>query len=1295
MSTTLKNLWVLLVLLIVFAAATVWNSTGVIVDTVETIIDERPELSAKIALHWKSPLHSVVALSDIKVRTPSAQLDIDQLALELDWIESLKRLKVAVSGTVSYGNIVVSTGSNQEPIAIQEIINGVQTALDTVHISRVELVNVSVEVMASQVEQPVLTIDRWAGIWHSVADKSYISLSALINGQDASMRGRTNDDGDFELQWQIPVIDLAPLVGLGADLGESWQQLAVSSKGQMWLTSDSRVSIKVDAYLPWLHAKPTSTAPLDRDSGWYNLYWRGTYGDASAFWLQRLGKSVAYGESGNGSKWDIVTQNFALEQVVTWLLLRSQSDNPALKDVRRMNIRGQLVQAGLRLDLSNSDDITLHAQIEGLYFDPVDNYPGMTNVSGLVYWSGTSGSFHIDSNDTSLIFNSYYEQPLSMNSVTGALLIDVSKTAVNIGSDVLHIDLPDVDTASFMKLNVHLPHGDLSTFVPRLDLHIQTSELALTKVFDLIPNLPPTVPIKKYLYQSIHAGAAQDANLLLWADLRGTDYGLDIIATADAVDMQMTPEWPNVDAFRGRVWVHQSEVVIDRIENGSLAGVELIDGQVRVTAKPDGSGDTRVHLSNFQARGTTPAGIDFLRQSPIWQTVGSSLEAAQTAGNIDVAIGQAYVDIATADGASTANVGEGVFTGSVVTTFDDSVFHWPEWGLKYTQVNGDLIYRSDAPLAIRDLKALLFGQPVDLTVTGTGAPQDLGSVTIIKQQAPLDAVNLQFWLDDWARYVVGQTVVNAEIALETGSEKPTTVIAVTSDLVGFDFNMFTPMSKSADQAVDAKLFIHVTDSDLPPRLQFEMAGSCGDVVALETAVVGGFWHGLPEQCYTAWSQPDIISHTELQYDLSYDTLDFEEFIDFVQASPTNPESTQRMNGQFHVAKTLALGRTFDHITGTSTLDAEQTEVHFSSEDLIGSAVVPLADLPTDVHIKYINMEAEYQIADASVDPTEFTQFNLAIDKLVYQRLEVQNIRASSFEMERGLGIHLTVDDENLQTLIAGWPGDNDTAEILWWYDDTDTMHTTLRGSVTSSGINKVLQAFELDKAAQIGKAFALFDLHWLGDPVEVGLENLRGLVTHELEGVTLAEETRANIPAPLKALIQVKGLLSPGHLFRSLVSNPKDLAWNHFRATTGTTYLTDGKITLEGVSLRSDFTIQIDGIVDIIPDDPHLDLLVRADPGLAKETPWYAALLAPVTLIQSVALWWYGEGLIKQASQTSSRITGTINDFVQSSVTNLNQVSHLWIEDNSECHSEVEVGRQPEESCKAETISESGGDNSS
>ncbi|MGM0434979.1 MAG: YhdP family protein, partial [Pseudomonadota bacterium] len=239
-------------------------------------------------------------------------------------------------------------------------------------------------------------------------------------------------------------------------------------------------------------------------------------------------------------------------------------------------------------------------------------------------------------------------------------------------------------------------------------------------------------------------------------------------------DTELTydPEWPALEGAAGQVRVQGDEGHV-RLDEGSVAGVELEPSQIRVT------GDEKEGLRVDVDTGARREGellTEQWRSSPLERITGDWL------GDLRVS-GSSHVDLALSlwpgqERSPAMDVRLGLADGHV---------HFAPAALEWREVNGPVRFSTDEGFANTDLKARFMGEPVTLQLRD--GPEQ---APVFRQQGRLAVARLAQWLERPLPRVNGQLSYNAAFR---PTEGPT--LRLDADLADLVLDWPAPFSKAA------------------------------------------------------------------------------------------------------------------------------------------------------------------------------------------------------------------------------------------------------------------------------------------------------------------------------------------------------------------------------------------------------------------------------------------------------------------------------------------------------------------
>lgn len=234
--------------------------------------------------------------------------------------------------------------------------------------------------------------------------------------------------------------------------------------------------------------------------------------------------------------------------------------------------QGALEQATLRWigDIAHPSSYAFKAQALQVGVSPVDDMPGIANLTASVDATSERGSLQLASKNLMLTFPHIFEAPLAFDSVQGSTSWRFDKEGLKLKLDKL--EFANTHAAGSASGEYRAQPGGPGW----IDVSAQLTRADGSHVYEYLP-ITLSARVREWVHDAVRAGNVSEARFKLKGDLREfpfvNDRGgtLQVEAKVNEAVLDYAPGWPRLEHIRGDVRFHGTRVEITSEECDTLS----------------------------------------------------------------------------------------------------------------------------------------------------------------------------------------------------------------------------------------------------------------------------------------------------------------------------------------------------------------------------------------------------------------------------------------------------------------------------------------------------------------------------------------------------------------------------------------------------------------------------------------------------------------------------------------------------------------------------------------------------
>lgn len=687
-------------------------------------------------------------------------------------------------------------------------------------------------------------------------------------------------------------------------------------------------------------------------------------------------------------------------------------------------------------------------------------FPGFAGLNGRIVATGSGGEAQFNARRLDLQLDRVFRHPLSFNDFATDLVWErLSDTGLRLKIGETRLTNADLDATTQGSIELHPERS------PQLDIQAHLTRGAGNAVWRY---LPKQVGDNAYnwLKVSLIGGTSPDTRLVLKGPVDRFPYdkgGGEFQVTIKAQDARLkyAPDWPEINGINGEV-IFKGLGMHITAPTAKILGVAL--GPVTAVIPDLHSSDEEILLIDGQAKGPTPAFLEFIRQSPVLEHTGHFTERLKTDGQ---GVLQLHLHL------PLRNIEDAAVRGDY-RIIDNTLQPGKDLPI-LTQVNGTLSFTENL-LRGSGISTQVFGQPARLQVAS-----EMGGRVKVGLTGQVSANALKEWLPAGvARHISGTTAYEAEVGLKAQQ----TTLKIKSDLTGMALQLPAPLNKSAEQNLPLVLTSSAgQDSTNIYSLQYGQI-----LTAKVVAVPGGEPHAV---VYFGGGSPASLPRDpgiSIQGSLRRFDLDAWQALDIGQTSGASAGLTLR-NANVGITELHAFNRTFHDTRIKATPIPKGWKLDVNGKEIVGEIIYGEAGgLPgkrISGHFQKLAIPSQGRVvapAEGDEAPTELPRI-----------LEINTQGFSINDMELGqLNILMEAERTGLRTrnLVLSNPDGRLKGE--GWVSASHRLPTHFDIQLDTENAGKLLDRLGITEGIKGGAANLSGTLSWLGRPEDFAAAGLDG-----------------------------------------------------------------------------------------------------------------------------------------------------------------------------------------------------------
>lgn len=838
----------------------------------------------------------------------------------------------------------------------------------------------------------------------------------------------------------------------------------------------------------------------------------------------------------------------------------------------------------------------ISGRVSGFSIQAFQVFPGIDHLNSQFNFNTTSGTLHLDSNESVLKAPEVFREPLSITRLIGDVSWQKKNDVYTIKIDDLSVNTPQI--AMHADGSIELNPKDKSPLVD-LKCDFQDSDIASSKKYFPAAIMKPK--LLSWLDDAFRGGEITQGSLVLQGHLDQFPFDQGegtflITAHAEHVNLNYKNDWPLIHDINADVKFENRRFSMVA-DHGVVLGETFRSANASIPdlAKP-------VLRVNGRVKGRLEKGLAFIHQSPLEKGLGRRLAPLQLGGPMKLGL---HMSIPLDHSGKKIHV-----LGSVQC--HNSNLTVPDWRVSVEKLSGRFKF-DEHSVDSQWLNGAVSGDPVKLRLATTkmdGKNQlQVAIKGVLNNVAAQNIVPIPLM-----RFVTGKSSFTAELRLNDPMIEVPDTFELTSNLEGMAIRLPKPLEKKDETLLPLTVSIKMKqdkpmliDVDMENKLQLALKMQHKKLMSAKIHLGEGADVTLPKK-------DGMIVDGQLS---EFDTKQWLAVMYLNGHQKTALPRLLSMNLSFK--KFIVLGQLLHDVHLAVNHQNNANVVTLRSLQMNGDIKIP-DEFPSraiDVNIDRFHFYKKKTIEKSLLEPKDLPPINITINDFAFEKLPLGRFELSMTPEKNSLKINKLSFKSKIMSLSASGT----------WDEYDDFQKTVLSGALYTHNLGRMLTVFDITNNVMEGDGRALFSLHWPDSLLNYDLSKLNGRVNLEFQSgqiVKLSDATNAKV-----GLARVLNLFSLQSLPRRLALDFSDLTKDgfvfddfsgHFTLQNGNAFTRD--TTMEG----SVAGVNLKGRLGLKSKDYQLSLLIT--PHVTSSLPVVATVAGgPVAGITT----WVVEKIFRRA----------------------------------------------------------------
>lgn len=477
-----------------------------------------------------------------------------------------------------------------------------------------------------------------------------------------------------------------------------------------------------------------------------------------------------------------------ISKLIQWSGLAS--DN-ILKKIHQFNPTGELLDMQIRFltNVLDLEHISINFMFNKLYVSPWKNFPGISNINGLLAWDGKQGNLLLNSAHTAINFNNIFSNALYLDHVTGKIFFQKNNQEWLIESK--DFIAQNADLKFHADVNVILPQQNS----PEINLISEFQVLNVKNIANYLPLKILDTELSQWLQHAFLSGKLDSGKAIIKGRLADFPFEngkgeFQVSGEVNNIDLHFAPRWPDLSKIKGEL-VFQDRAMQLHVNSAYIANVPLHDFNAEIPYIGEDKPIILTVQGNIHA--DLADGLRFIKESPLTKMIGD-MNNLELEGVMQLKLGLSVPLKSPEQTKVKGNI-----------TFPSAKLKIPEWKLALESLQGN-VYFTENTIDAKNLIGKFMGENALLSLSTVQSSQQKSNYLQANLQTKIAIPTLQSMLGiSLNEFAQGKTQLDAELHIFSADANPSTEVILQSNLKGISINLPDPYGKKMEELRNIKI----------------------------------------------------------------------------------------------------------------------------------------------------------------------------------------------------------------------------------------------------------------------------------------------------------------------------------------------------------------------------------------------------------------------------------------------------------------------------------------------------------